>query len=192
MDGIDGIAALQPYLQGVGLGSPGVFSKARFDFSVIWNRRGLVGLDFSSTTGSQPDLYGRCRKRVPRIYSGSAASRCAVRSTNRDPDSPIVAVLFVWFFVFDTVFTLIKRLIGRRRVWEAHREHIYQKLVIEGWPHAPVALVYNSAGRRSDRSGSALRYSFRNLSGFDLFIPNVPDAACRLRGRQKKDVDLSN
>ena len=61
------------------------------------------------------------------------------------PILPIAAILFVWFFVLDTVFTLIKRLIGRRRVWEAHREHIYQKLIIEGWRHAPVTLIYNSA-----------------------------------------------
>jgi UDP-N-acetylmuramyl pentapeptide phosphotransferase/UDP-N-acetylglucosamine-1-phosphate transferase len=51
-------------------------------------------------------------------------------------------ILFVWFFVFDTVFTLFRRLVGRQRVWEAHRDHIYQKLVIDGKTHSGVALLY--------------------------------------------------
>ncbi len=58
---------------------------------------------------------------------------------------PIVAVLFVWFFVFDTAFTLIRRILGRKRIWEAHREHIYQRLIIEGKDHSTVALAYGLA-----------------------------------------------
>jgi UDP-N-acetylmuramyl pentapeptide phosphotransferase/UDP-N-acetylglucosamine-1-phosphate transferase len=58
---------------------------------------------------------------------------------------PVVAIVFVWFFVFDTVFTFIRRLLARRRVWEAHREHIYQKLVIEGQQHSFVTVVYGLA-----------------------------------------------
>jgi UDP-N-acetylmuramyl pentapeptide phosphotransferase/UDP-N-acetylglucosamine-1-phosphate transferase len=58
------------------------------------------------------------------------------------PVLPVAAVLFVWFFVFDTIFTFTRRLAGRRRVWEAHRDHIYQKLIIEGKAHSTVTLIY--------------------------------------------------
>ncbi len=55
---------------------------------------------------------------------------------------PVIAVLLVWFFVFDAVYTFFRRLIKRERVWNAHREHIYQKLVIKGFEHKFVALLY--------------------------------------------------
>lgn len=36
-------------------------------------------------------------------------------------------------FVFDATFTLLRRLARRERVWIAHREHGYQRLVLTGW-----------------------------------------------------------
>lgn len=76
-----------------------------------------------------------------------AAMPLIARSESRAdiPILPVAAVLFVWFFVFDTVFTLTRRLLGRRRVWEAHREHVYQKLIIEGREHSTVTLLYGLA-----------------------------------------------
>jgi phosphate/sulfate permease len=48
----------------------------------------------------------------------------------------------VWFFLFDSVFTFLKRLLRGEKVWRAHREHIYQKLVISGVTHAKVTSLY--------------------------------------------------
>lgn len=39
-------------------------------------------------------------------------------------------------FILDATFTLFRRLLRGERVWEAHREHAYQKLVRMGWGHA--------------------------------------------------------
>ncbi len=36
-------------------------------------------------------------------------------------------------FVFDATFTLLRRLVRRERVWIAHRQHAYQRLVLTGW-----------------------------------------------------------
>ena len=146
MDGIDGIAALQAILAGIGwailasfldLGSTfllsGILAASSAGFLIHnWQPARI----FMGDVGSS--FLGFTLAALPLI--GSAEARKDI------PILPTVAVLFVWFFIFDTVFTLIKRLIGRRRVWEAHREHIYQKLTIEGWSHAPVALLYNAAG----------------------------------------------
>jgi UDP-N-acetylmuramyl pentapeptide phosphotransferase/UDP-N-acetylglucosamine-1-phosphate transferase len=38
-------------------------------------------------------------------------------------------------FVVDATATLLRRLLRRERVWEAHREHYYQRLVRMGWSH---------------------------------------------------------
>lgn len=52
------------------------------------------------------------------------------------------AVLLVWFFLFDSLFTLFRRLMRGEKVWQAHRQHIYQRLVIAGLSHARVSLGF--------------------------------------------------
>lgn len=44
-------------------------------------------------------------------------------------------------FVVDATVTLIQRALRREKVWQAHREHSYQKLVRMGWSHRRLALV---------------------------------------------------
>ena len=38
-------------------------------------------------------------------------------------------------FILDATVTLIGRVFRRERVWEAHRNHCYQRLVVGGWSH---------------------------------------------------------
>ncbi|OAM53135.1 hypothetical protein A7981_06905 [Methylovorus sp. MM2] len=44
-------------------------------------------------------------------------------------------------FIVDATVTLIKRLFAREKVWEAHRNHYYQRIVQMGWGHAKTAIV---------------------------------------------------
>ncbi|WP_018442328.1 MraY family glycosyltransferase [Trinickia symbiotica] len=53
------------------------------------------------------------------------------------------ALAFAPFFA-DATATLLRRLARRERVWEAHREHYYQRLVQLGASHVRVALFYYS------------------------------------------------
>jgi UDP-N-acetylmuramyl pentapeptide phosphotransferase/UDP-N-acetylglucosamine-1-phosphate transferase len=48
----------------------------------------------------------------------------------------------VWFpflvaapFFLDATVTILRRMIGGERFWEAHREHYYQRLIRSGWSH---------------------------------------------------------
>ena len=48
----------------------------------------------------------------------------------------------IWFaplvfcsFLFDSAYTLLRRLINREKFWQAHRSHLYQRLVQTGWSH---------------------------------------------------------
>lgn len=43
-------------------------------------------------------------------------------------------------FIVDASATLARRLVRRERVWQAHREHYYQRLVRMGWGHRRTAL----------------------------------------------------
>lgn len=54
----------------------------------------------------------------------------------------VIAVLTVWFFVFDTLYTFIRRTLKMEKVWEAHRSHLYQRLVIAGFSHQAITGLY--------------------------------------------------
>ena len=57
---------------------------------------------------------------------------------------PIFAILTLWPFIFDTAFTLITRILKRQRIWQAHREHLYQRLVKQGYSHLSTASLYGT------------------------------------------------
>jgi UDP-N-acetylmuramyl pentapeptide phosphotransferase/UDP-N-acetylglucosamine-1-phosphate transferase len=44
-------------------------------------------------------------------------------------------------FILDASVTLVKRLLRREKVWQAHCEHYYQRLVKMGWGHRRTALA---------------------------------------------------
>lgn len=52
-----------------------------------------------------------------------------------------VAVLIFSPFIVDASYTLLRRLLRREKVWQAHREHIYQRLVQLGWGHKRTVLL---------------------------------------------------
>jgi UDP-N-acetylmuramyl pentapeptide phosphotransferase/UDP-N-acetylglucosamine-1-phosphate transferase len=56
---------------------------------------------------------------------------------------PVVGLLLVWPFVFDTVFTFFRRLSRRENVFAAHRSHLYQRMSSAHSGHARVALLYS-------------------------------------------------
>ncbi len=43
-------------------------------------------------------------------------------------------------FIVDATWTLARRLARGERIWEAHRSHHYQRLVLAGWGHCPTVL----------------------------------------------------
>lgn len=43
-------------------------------------------------------------------------------------------------FIVDASVTLLRRILGRERVWQAHRKHYYQRLILSGWSHRKTAL----------------------------------------------------
>ena len=44
-------------------------------------------------------------------------------------------------FIVDATVTLSRRILRRKRIWEAHREHYYQRLVLSGWSHRRTVLA---------------------------------------------------
>lgn len=52
-----------------------------------------------------------------------------------------VPVLIFSPFLVDATVTLFRRLLRGEKVWQAHREHYYQRLVLAGWGHRKTVLV---------------------------------------------------
>jgi UDP-N-acetylmuramyl pentapeptide phosphotransferase/UDP-N-acetylglucosamine-1-phosphate transferase len=54
---------------------------------------------------------------------------------------PVVAAA-AWPLIADAMLTLLGRLWRRENIFTPHHEHIYQQLVLGGWSHQAVAVVY--------------------------------------------------
>lgn len=142
MDGIDGLAGLQSVIAGMGwvllsriLDMQSIYflcvviaaSSLGFLFQNLSRSKifmGDVGSAFLGFTFAALPLMGR---------------ELAVKS----PDLlPIAAVLFVWFFLFDSIVTILRRLVRGEKIWVAHREHLFQRLVSSGYTHRQVTVIY--------------------------------------------------
>jgi UDP-N-acetylmuramyl pentapeptide phosphotransferase/UDP-N-acetylglucosamine-1-phosphate transferase len=44
-------------------------------------------------------------------------------------------------FILDATVTVLRRAWQRQRIWEAHRDHYYQRLVLSGWSHRQTVLA---------------------------------------------------
>ena len=73
---------------------------------------------------------------------GSAVFVLLLASCASGAMQPLQALLLVSVVLVDTALTLSWRIFRGRRVWQAHREHVYQIAVRKGHAHWRVALAY--------------------------------------------------
>ena len=142
MDGIDGIAGLQAVTAGIGwliVGKMlGVEDAGLFGAVLAFSSLGFLlhnwqpAKIFMGDVGSA--FLGYCFAVLPLLPEKNADSGLL----------PLIAVLLVFCFVFDSALTFVKRLLKKEKVWQAHREHIYQKLVIRGYSHQFVTTLYGA------------------------------------------------
>lgn len=136
MDGIDGIAAGQAVVAGIGWAIIG---------SII-NHHLLVVLGIliaSSSLGFLGHNWPPARIFMGDVGSAFLGYTFAVLPLILNaPVIPLVGFLLVWPFVFDTVFTILRRLKNGENVFASHRSHLYQRLVIAGYSHRAVTLLY--------------------------------------------------
>jgi UDP-N-acetylmuramyl pentapeptide phosphotransferase/UDP-N-acetylglucosamine-1-phosphate transferase len=71
-------------------------------------------------------------------------------------------------FVVDASVTLTRRALRGERVWQAHREHAYQKLVRSGWSHRRLLAAEWPLMAAAAATALALRTSPAVLSGLTL------------------------
>lgn len=144
MDGIDGIAGVQALTAGAGWAVLGAF----YGDWLITIVGGLIAASaagfllhnwqpakvFMGDVGSA--FLGLTFAVIPLLAANSRAG------DDFGPLLPVIAILMVWLFVFDSILTFLRRLLNRERVWRPHRKHLYQRMVINGWSHQTVSLLY--------------------------------------------------
>ncbi|MBC7898458.1 MAG: glycosyltransferase family 4 protein [Saprospiraceae bacterium] len=144
MDGIDGIAGLQAVLASTGW----LIFALVFDYNSIYLFAGVLlftNLGFLLHNWSPAKIF---MGDVGSAFLGFTFAVLPIMAFKEKPDIapvvPVVALFFVWFFIFDTILTLFLRLLKGERVWIAHRGHLYQRLVFSGRSHGFVAAFYGS------------------------------------------------
>lgn len=76
------------------------------------------------------------------IPLGFLAAAIGLIGWKRGDWNVLFPVLAFFPFIADATATLIKRLLAGQRVWQAHREHYYQRLIQMGWGHRKTAVAY--------------------------------------------------
>lgn len=102
----------------------------------IWLAAALVGF--------LPYNWGRGH-----IFLGDAGSiplgltmAALIRGSFLEPSFPVLVLCAFLPLYMDAVCTLLGRLFRRKKLWEAHREHLYQRLAQHGWAHWKIATAY--------------------------------------------------
>ena len=84
-------------------------------------------------------------------YSWATPAQCRLASSLQPSASPDSSsefgrrgfrLLVFSPFIVDATVTLVRRVLAGKRVWEAHREHLYQRMVTRGWGHARTAVAW--------------------------------------------------
>jgi UDP-N-acetylmuramyl pentapeptide phosphotransferase/UDP-N-acetylglucosamine-1-phosphate transferase len=141
LDGIDGFAGLQGALAGLGLallGQADVFT--------------AVGLAIAGAcSGFLFHNWHPAKVFMGDVGSGTLGFLLAAlpfELPQAERRTAVFAVaMFLWFFLSDGVFTILRRLSRGEKIWVAHRSHLYQRLTAAGLRHHQVTLrVLSAAG----------------------------------------------
>lgn len=138
MDGIDGIAGLFGGVAAIGIAAAGLIPGGG---AAVWIAAPLAGASLA---------FLRENWAPARVFMGDVGSlpvgfllaEAAVIGTSSGGVPFVASFLALGPFLFDTLFTLGRRIVRRENVFRAHRSHLYQRLVIARWSHARVALLY--------------------------------------------------
>jgi UDP-N-acetylmuramyl pentapeptide phosphotransferase/UDP-N-acetylglucosamine-1-phosphate transferase len=146
MDGIDGLAGLQALIAGLAWAAGGVALAAPWTAiagaAIAAGAAGFLSLNwppakiFMGDAGST--VLGFCFATLPLMAAVEIgrAGRLELLS--------IAGALAIWPFLADGAFTILRRLRKGENILQAHRSHLYQRLVIAGVSHARVTAVYGA------------------------------------------------
>lgn len=138
MDGIDGIAGGQAVVTGLGW----VVMAWLVDDRLVGILALLLAAGSLGFLGHNWPPARIFMGDVGAAFLGFSYAVLPVIAARDNPWLVLAGVLPLWPFVFDAVFTFIRRLRSGENVFAAHRSHLYQRLVITRLSHRFVTLLY--------------------------------------------------
>ena len=156
MDGIDGIAGVQALTAAGGWLAVGLLS-GNGTLSVAGTLIGASAIGFLIHNWPPAKIFLGDVGSAFLGYSFAVISLCASR-LHIGPAMgriPVAGALMVAPFILDSVFTFLRRLMKGERLSQAHRSHLYQRLVVSGLSHRAVALAYAALGLAGSVAGVA-------------------------------------
>lgn len=136
MDGIDGIAGVQALVAGLVMGVC-LWLSAETGLSLVTLAIAGASSGFLLWNWSPARIF---MGDVGSGVLGFSFAAVAIAAENTGAFPVVGSVILLGGFIFDATTTLIRRLFRGERVYEAHRAHAYQRLVVAGWSHARVSL----------------------------------------------------
>jgi UDP-N-acetylmuramyl pentapeptide phosphotransferase/UDP-N-acetylglucosamine-1-phosphate transferase len=79
---------------------------------------------------------------VGATFLGYTFAVITVVAAHYDPKLALAGILLVWPSIFDTGFTVIRRLQRRETIFTGHKTFLFHHLVSAGWSHQAAALLY--------------------------------------------------
>ena len=138
MDGMDGLAGGQAVVAGsawvlLGWGND-QFLVTAVGMLVATSCLGFLGHNWPPARIFMGD--------VGSIFLGYTFAVLSVIAAQHNPALALSGLLVLLPFVFDTTFTLLRRLSHGENIFVAHRSHLYQRLLIVGYNHRVLSLLY--------------------------------------------------
>lgn len=150
MDGINGISATQVVMAGAAWGLVGLWKDEQAltagGFVVAAGALAFLPFNFPRAKVFMGD--------VGSYFFGGWLAAMAVVAFGRSATLEMAGAPLL-LYLCDTAITILRRLIRRVPITEAHREHTYQRLVIGGWSHGRTTAYVGSVIAMSSLLGAA-------------------------------------
>jgi len=140
MDGSDGMAGFQGVF--AGLVMAGLFAHAgQADMTVAAALLAAVCAGFLPLNVPRAKVFMGDAASVP---LGFVIAALALYGLHTGAFGPAVPILVMAVFVVDASLTLVARVIRGERWYTAHNQHVYQRLIGQGWSHSQVLMAYQA------------------------------------------------
>lgn len=135
MDGIDGITGVETIVIGVGVALVAAIARLNVEVFLCGATAAAVAMGFLWWNWHPARIF---MGDVGSIPLGFLLGWLLLYLASRG--QPVPALVLPAYYLADATITLTRRALRGEKVWQAHREHFYQRAVLAGRSHASVSL----------------------------------------------------
>lgn len=138
IDGLDGLAAGQATVAGLGW----VLLGAATGHALLTILGAILAASSLGFLGHNWQPARIFMGDVGSTFLGFSFAALPLIAAQYNPRLALAGVLLVWPAIFDSSFTVLRRLRHREPIFTGHREFLFHRLVRAGWSHSAAALLY--------------------------------------------------